>query len=194
MGRRWRTKAPTTDISRLEYDALGRTVRRYTGTNDHSFTAGEAGGSDNMVKIEELAYDGGSAGGNSLVTTRTLFVEGTTTGQRVTTYAYDYRGRLLLTTNPQAPHTLNKYDNMNRLVASGQYSTAPSATDDPTDTTSTNRTALSETFFDEQGRVYQTKRWEITQANGNKSGSLTNNFWYDPEGQGPGRAVEQNDI
>jgi RHS repeat-associated protein len=183
MGRRWRTKDPTGTITRLVSDTLGRTTQRHTGTNDHNFTDGESAASDNMVKVEELAYDGGSAGGNSRVTTRTLFVENSSTGQRVTTYDYDYRGRLLLTTNPQAPHVLNKYDNLGRVIASGQYSTAPSASADPTATTSTNRTALGETFYNERGQVYQTKRWEIDQSTGNKGSSLTSNNWYDSEGR-----------
>jgi RHS repeat-associated protein len=178
MGRRWRTKAPTTDITRLEYDTLGRTVHRFTGTNDHSFTGGESSGTDNMVKVEELAYDA-----NSRVTSRTLFIQDGPTDDRVTSYDYDYRGRLLLTTNPQAPHVLNKYDNMSRAIAVGQYSTAPSSTADPTATTSTNRTALSETAYDERGQVYQTTRWKIDQSNGNKSDALTSNNWYDAEGR-----------
>ncbi|MCE7974327.1 MAG: hypothetical protein DYG92_08410, partial [Leptolyngbya sp. PLA1] len=187
MGRRKRTKSADGSITLMTFDALGRTTQREIGTNDP-----DEASTDNMVIAEMMEYDGGSSGGNSHLTTRTVDPDGdwdnTGTGghpaddRRITTFAYDYRGRLLLTTNPAAPHTLTKYDNMNRVVAVGQYTSAPSASADPTATTSTNRCALAETFYDELGHAWKTRRHLIDQSDGSKDASLDSVSWCDAEG------------
>ena len=191
MGRRWRTKAPTGDISRMAFDELGRTIKRYLGTNDHAWyldssdPLAEPSGTDNMVKVEELAYDEDTnVLGNGQVTTRTLFVEGTTTGDRVTTFKYDGRGQLIVQVGPQAPYTVMKYDNLGRSIASGQYSSSSGllATTDPTSTT-TNRVALSETSYDEMGRAFKSTRHSITQSDGSDAASLSNLSWFDSMGR-----------
>jgi RHS repeat-associated protein len=178
MGRRRRVKTAAGTITLTTFDALGRTSAHQIGTND-----ADENGTDDMVTTEELVYDAGSAGGNSHLTKRTLYVQDSATAKRETTYDHDYRGRLLLTTNPQAPHALNKHDNLGRVVATGLYSSAPSLPADPTDTSSTNRVALSETFYDEMGRVYKTTRHEINQSTWNKSDSLDSLTWFDALGR-----------
>jgi RHS repeat-associated protein len=192
MGRRWRTKNPAGDITRVTYDSLGRATERWAGTNDHSFTGGEASGTDNMVKLETFVYDGGASGGNSHVTARNLDPDGDWSGGntdlRTTSYAYDYRGRLIFTTNPAAPHTVTKYDNLGRMVAVGQYDAVGtlSTGTDPTSTASSGgakRTALNETFYDEMGRVYKAVREKITQSSGAIADAITTTNWYDPAGQ-----------
>ena len=75
-------------------------------------------------------------------------------GQRVTEMAYDYRGRVTIVTNPQSPHGMMKYDELNRVTATGQYSTAPGSAADPT-TTGTNRVGLNTTAYDERGQVFE---------------------------------------
>jgi RHS repeat-associated protein len=187
MGRKWRTKTAPGTITRTVFDELGRAYQTYMGTNDHTFADGEAGGSDNMVKISELEFDSGSAGGNSLVTTRTAFIQDSTTGRRDTTYAYDFRGRVLLTTNPQAPHMLASYDNLGRMIASAQYastgSITPGSTDPAHSGTQSDRVALSKTLYDEMGRVFKTTRYKVTQANGTDADSIDSLTWYDPAGR-----------
>ncbi|HEX2837179.1 MAG TPA: RHS repeat-associated core domain-containing protein, partial [Phycisphaerales bacterium] len=152
------------------------------GTNDNSFPGGSVG-SDNMTKIAETEYDGGSVG-NSHATTRTAFVENSTTDRRDTTYAYDYRGRAILVTNAQAPHSLMKYDNRGRTTTVAQYSSASglSASSDPT-SVSTNRVARGDTAFDARGRVYKTTRHEINQSTGASSSTLDSKTWYDAVGR-----------
>ena len=115
-------------------------------------------------------YDGGADDGNGLLTSRTLYVEDGTTGQRVTSYQYDVRGNLLLQTSPTAPHAFHKYDAMNRRVATGLFSSTGGitlGTDDPT-TEATNRLALSQTFYDEVGRVWKSQRHEIDASDGSR--------------------------
>ena len=184
MGRRWRTKESSGTIRRTVFDAIGRESETWMGTNDRSFSGGESSGSDNMVKTRAISYDGGYAGKNSLVDSVTNYVEGTTTGQRVTSYLYDIRGRKIVTLPPTAPYALTKYDSENRVIAVGQYSSSSGldATDDPT-SLATNRLSLSETVYDEMGRAWKTIRHKIDQADGSDDDTITSLTWYDPRGR-----------
>ncbi|MBX3403604.1 MAG: hypothetical protein KF699_09370 [Phycisphaeraceae bacterium] len=182
MGRRIRTKVADGTITRSAYDVLGRAWQSFVGTNDNGDAGGDTSGTNNMVKVSETEFDGGNDGGNSLVTARTLFVEDSTTGQRVTTFQHDVRGRTIVTENPVAPHVLVKYDNLGRMLASATYS-SPSGldpTDDPTGLT-TNRLGLSQTFYDEAGRVWKTQRHKISA--GSDADHLATLTWYDKSGR-----------
>ncbi len=183
QGRRYRTKSPTGTITRTDFDPLGRSVRQWVGNGDEDFDGGS--GTDNMVKTSENVYDSGSAGGNSLLTTRTAFVEDSDTDKRDTSFSHSVSGRVLLTTNENAPHIFNKYDNMGRLIASGQFSSTASivvGTDDPT-TETTNRIGLSQTFYDEMGRVWKSQRHEIDDTDGSDDDTLQTLTWYDAAGR-----------
>ncbi|MEE9130850.1 MAG: RHS repeat-associated core domain-containing protein [Phycisphaerales bacterium] len=185
MGRPWRVKDATGTIRRTVFDKLGRTIEQWIGTNDFSFSGGESSGSDNMVKTVSLEYDSGNAGGNGYLTKQTVFVEDSTTDQRVTTLQHDLRGRVLLTTTPTAPYSFDKYDNMGRLIASGQFSSTASivvGTDDPT-TETTNRLALSQTFYDERGQVWKSQRHKIDDADGSDDDNLQTLTWSDAAGR-----------
>jgi hypothetical protein len=184
-GRRWRVKEATGTIRRTAYDLHGRATERWTGSNDSTFGGGEPSGTDNMVKTEAFVYDAGAAGGNGLLTKRTLYVEDGTTGQRVTDYEYDVRGNLLLEKRPTAPHAFHKYDHMGRRIATGLFSAYASivtSADDPT-TETTNRLALTQTFYDEKGLVWKTQRHKIDDADGSDDDSLQALKWYDEEGR-----------
>lgn len=185
LGRQYRTKDATGTIRRTVFDAIGRTKEHWIGTNDSSFADGEASGTDNMVKTDDVVYDGGSAGGNGLVTTRTQYVEGSGTGSRATTYSYDVRGNALLVTNPNAPHFFKKFDNQDREIASGSFSSTASitvASDDPT-TETANRLALSQTFYDELGRAWKTQTHKIDAADGSDDDNLQTLTWWDRLGR-----------
>jgi RHS repeat-associated protein len=178
-GRRRRVKEASGTIHRTVYDLHGRVTARWIGTNDSSFPGGESG-TDNMVKVEELAYDSGSDSGNSYLTKRTLFIQDSATGKRETTFTNDVRGNAVLVTAPAAPHTLKKFDNKDRVIAVGLYSSASglSATSDPTSVT-TNRLALGQTFYDELGRVWKSQRHQIDAADGSDDDNLQALTWYD---------------
>jgi YD repeat-containing protein len=184
MGRRWRTKEASGTVRRTVFDAIGRTSESWLGTNDHSFSRGESGGSDNMVKTNATVYDSGSDNQNSLVTETKAFVEGSTTGQRLTDYIYDVRGRRIVTLPPTAPYTVTKYDNEGHAIATGQYSSSSGlgATSDST-SLATNRMALSETVYDEVGRAWKTIRHKIDQADGSDDDTFDSKSWYDPRGR-----------
>ena len=185
QGRRTRSKAPHGTISRSDFDTLGRIVRQWIGANDNLFDGGETSGPDTMVKASAKEYDSGNDKDNSSVTKQTLYIQNSETGKREPSYSFDLRGRVLLTTNPTAPHTFNKFDNMGRLIASGQFSSTASidvATDDPT-TETTNRLGLTQTFYDEMGRVWKTQRHKIDDADGSDDDNLQSLTWYDAAGR-----------
>jgi RHS repeat-associated protein len=179
-GRLDRVKDPTGTIQRTVYDALGRTTEQWLGTNDYSFAGGETTGPDNMVKTTALAYDV-----NSNLTLRTLYVQSTATGKRETAYAYDVRGNVVLQTNPTPPHVFTEYDNLGRATAAAQYSSTSGivlATENPRDE-SDNRLALSQTFYDELGRVWKSQRHKIDDADGSDDDNLQTLTWYDEDGR-----------
>src|SRR5690606_37974905 len=93
--------------------------------------------------------------------------------------------RTIVTKSPQAPHAVAKYDNLGRVLAVGMYSSSSGlgVSTDPTATTSSNRMALSETFYDERGQVWKTVQWKIDQGDGSKDDSLESLTWYDGEGK-----------
>jgi YD repeat-containing protein len=184
LGRRRRVKEAHGTITRIVYDALGRQTARWIGTCDSSWAGGQ-GGTDNMVKIEETTFDSGSAGGNSLVTKRTLYVQDSDTNKRETTFSNDLRGNVVLATNPQAPHIFYKYDNMDRAVAVGGFSSTANivvGTDDPTTETS-NRVSLSQSFYDELGRAWKEQRHKIDVSDGSDDDNLQSLSWFDPFGR-----------
>ena len=189
MGRQWRSKTPAGTIQRTVFDALGRATESWTGTNDSSFSGGEASGTDNMVKVATTEYDGGADGGNSLVTKRSTDPDGDWTAPnndvRETSFTHDVRGRVVLVDNPLSPHSFVKYDNMGRQVAVGLFSSTASITvssDDPT-TETANRLALSEISYDERGQVWKTIRHKIDASDGSDDDTLESLSWFDDEGR-----------
>jgi len=183
-GRLTRVKEPSGTITRTDHDVLGRVTARRVGTNDTGEPGGEPSGTNDMVTVDAMVYDGGSDGGNSLLTETTGYVEDGTTGQRVTSFVHDYRGRLIVTVGPQAPYAVNKFDNLGRLLATGLYGSSGglSASTDPT-TTSTNRVGLTQAFYDERGQVWKSQRHKITQSTGADADNLQTLNWYDPDGR-----------
>ena len=131
-----------------------------------------------------MSTTGGGAGGNGYLTQRTLFVEGSSTNQRQSTYTNDYRGRRILDATPLAPYALHLYDNQGSEIAVGQFSSTSGldASSDPT-AISTNRLALNETAYDELRRVWKTTRHKINQSTGSDDDSLTDERWYDERGR-----------
>jgi hypothetical protein len=78
------------------FDALGRVVSEWVGTNDTGATAADPTGGgasgNNMVKIAEYEYDAGGVGDSNL--TKATFFPGGSAANRVVQYFYDWRNRL----------------------------------------------------------------------------------------------------
>ena len=156
----------------------GQVVERHVGTDD-------VDPGDNMVKVEDLVYDAGNDGGDGHLTKRTLYVIDGTTDKRETTYTHDVRGRVLLETNPVAPHAFHKVDNQGNRLATGLFSSTASITvssDDPT-TETTNRLALTEWAYDDLGQLWKTTRHKIDVADGSDDDTLLDELWRDQKGR-----------
>lgn len=190
LGRRRRVKEPHGTVTRTVYDARGNVTARWTGTVDSSFPGGEAG-TDNMVKVEELTFDGGADGGNGHLTKRTLFVQDSATGKRETSYFHDARGRVIATVNPTAPHTVSSFDNLGRVTATAQYSSSSGLSASSVPTTTTNRLAYSQSFYDERGQMWKSVRHKINASTGASDDSLETLSWFDAAGRLKKRDGEQ---
>ncbi len=164
MGRLTDTTSPAGTITRTDYDSRGWPSATKIGVNTSA-----------LAQTSSTTYDL-----NGRATSRSLDPGGT---PRTTTFSYDYRGRLIAQQNPQAPHSVYAYDNLDRPTAVAQYSSASGFGPSSVPTTATARVALSETAYDERGQVYQTSRSEINQSNGSPISTLTSEYWYDAAGR-----------
>lgn len=186
LGRMRRVKEPSGTIRRTVFDLRGNVTERWIGTNDYSFAGGEGSGPDNMFKTEVLTYTDGSGGSpRGLVGTRRLRVNSSSGDDRVTTYTYDSRGRLILEVPSTAPYAVHKVDALGRRVATGLYSSDSGLTvsSDPTASSSSNRMTLTESAYDELGRVWKSTRWKIDPSSGAKDDSLEEQHWFDAAGR-----------
>lgn len=184
-GRVRRVKEPHGTITRTVRNLPGNTTETWVGTNDSNFAGGESSGTDNMVKTMASVYDGGSGGGNQYVTSMTAYVEGSSTGERVTTYTSDARGRRVLEVRPETPHVFSKFDNLGRVVAQGLFSSTAGivvGTDDPTTETG-SRLGLRQSFYDERGRVWKTQRHKVDDTDGSDDDNLQELRWHDAAGR-----------
>ena len=77
MKRQNRVVTPGGTITRTVFDALGRPIATWVGTNDNGATSTDPTGGhatgNNMVQITGLVYDNGLAGGDSNVTQQTAY-------------------------------------------------------------------------------------------------------------------------
>jgi YD repeat-containing protein len=117
-GRNHRTVGGDGTIYRTVFDGLGRPISEWMGASDTP-TSGSWSPTNpaEMVKIKSYTYDNGGIG-DSLLTAVTDAMN------RVTTLAYDFRGRLTSTTLPDpdgggslaAPVYATTYDNLGRIL------------------------------------------------------------------------------
>ena len=175
MKRRSRTVTPGGTITDVVFEPRGLVIGSYIGTNDDGATPDDptGGGGDpdnNMVIVSASEYDDGAAGGDGDLTESTAYVNGTTT--RISSMTYDFRNRLITTDGEVNYFQKLYYDNLNRVVKSERYDT----------TAMGNLISLSETKYDDRGRVYQTSRYAVHPATGDIGNALTDNTWFDESG------------
>ncbi len=173
-GRQNKQATPGGTITRTVFDIRGRVKKVYIGTNDNGATdADPTGGGatgNNMVLVTEHEYDGNADEANGNLTKTTQHVDGSTT--RVTTFSYDWRDRQTFVDGEVDFYQENTYDNLGRVTKVDRKNT----------TSGGNLVARSETFFDDLGRAYQTKRYAVNVSNGTVGNALVNNTWYDAAG------------
>lgn len=181
-------------ITRTAYDALGRVVETWIGTDDTSWSPANPG--TNMVKVSENEYDGGGIGDGNL--TKVTLFPGDGSPDRVTVNLYDWRNRLVSTksgvqtTEDEAvnrPLTVYAYDNLGQQTAVSTYDgdavTMADADADgiPDSLPSAARRALGELFYDDRGRTYRSMQHSINQITGADEGALATDTWYNNRDQ-----------
>ena len=164
-GRRTKVTDPTGTWTRTVYDSIGRPIETYIGS------------SEGEELVAETEYDG-----QGRVSKRTVHVDGSTS--QTTEYIYDNRNRVRVTKNPIAPHQVVLYDSRDRTIATGLYKSDSglSVSTNPTSTT-TNRIGLSQTSYDELGRVYKTVQHEVDQDSGALGSAIVTERWHDAGGR-----------
>lgn len=189
---------PVLTISRIVHDGLGRTLGVWVGLDDTP-TSGEwspsnTAGTD-LKQLSENQYDNGGVG-NSNLTKTTIFVNGTSTDNRVAEHFYDWRNRRVASksgvqgsedTNTHRPIAYCDLDNLGRCTTYSLYDgdqiIMTFSGGVPQKPTSSRRRAQTETFYDEEGKAYQTKSYSVNQSDGTLSSSaLTTNSFYDRRG------------
>ncbi|WP_245764674.1 RHS repeat-associated core domain-containing protein [Planctomicrobium piriforme] len=175
MKRRNRVVSPGGTITFSVFDVRNLTKQVFVGTNDDGATQDDptGGGTDpenNMVLVTVNVYDDSEDGGDGNLTQQTQSVDDTV--DRVTSYSYDFRNRLIATDGEEDFYETRTYDNLNNLVRVERYDT----------TAEGNLVSRVDTHFDDLNRVYRTVRWGIDPASGADTGWLADNTWYDGVG------------
>lgn len=148
-----------------------------------SSSSGTPDPNNNMVLVAEREYCAGSAGcpcgggGAGQLVSETRHVDVAT--WHTTDFEYDWRGRTLHVYPPaddagRTVYSQTTYDNLDRAVKQERYLEISGSAD--------RLLARSETYYDDRGRVYQTKRFAVNVDTGAVGNSLVGNTWYDAIG------------
>jgi RHS repeat-associated protein len=197
-GRQNRVLSPTGTITRTVYDGLNRVVSQWVGTND---TPGSGYWSptnntppSNMVQIAGYVYDGGGVGDGDL--TQETQYPGGGAANRVTQNWFDWRDRLVATKSgvqgsendgTHRPILYTTYNNRDEPIEQQQYDgdniTITSLNGVPQAPAAGLLRAQTITAYDDQGRVYQTQKYDVNSMTGGLSTTaLTTNDYYDHRG------------
>ncbi len=191
IGRLAHVVDPNGTITDTYYDALGRPVSVYVGTTS-STTPSEEWASDHvgMTLVTSDQYDGNGVGDSNLTQT-THYPDASSSDNRVTQYAYDWRDRLVATklgvqstedTTTGRPITYSDLDNLGEVTAVSVYD------GDGVTLTSTRPSAsllrsYTVTGYDDQGRVYLVQQYDVNPTTGSVSTTaLTTGTYYDHRG------------
>lgn len=165
------------DPSNIGYDILDRPLSVFQGT--------VAGG---VELISKSFYDSGQGTtqgvGNGLLTrTESYDGEGNT---RVTKMWYDFRDRLIGQENPEAPHSVYAYDDLNRVIEQASFTDTTNfvtgVSDQVQDPASfaANQSTYSKIFYNNRGMQYRTQI--AINPTSSATAFLESNRWYDLDG------------
>jgi RHS repeat-associated protein len=190
-------------INRTVYDGLGRVVSTWVGTWDTPqsslWSPTNNTSPANMIEVTSAIYDNADLSGHGIGDgdlTKSFAYPGGGAPARETDYGYDWRDRQIArkegvqaseSDGTHRPIYVSTFDNLGEVTASQQYDgdsvqildangnyVAPPAA---------NLRAETDTSFDYQGRVYQTRMYSVDQGNGTRSTNwLETDTWYDRRG------------
>lgn len=191
MDRQNYTKSPDGTISRTVFDSRGKPVSMWVGTDDTGATdadpTGGGASGNNMIKLSENEYDGGSEGKNGLLTKVTQMVNATVGDNRETEMEYDWRDRLTNTITSDGTHEFHQkptLDNLGRATANKTYRD---------DSGTLKLISQSESFYDDRGRSYRSKSYAVSDA-GVAGNSLQSDQWFDANGRVIKSATPGSDV
>ena len=193
LGRQNMTKTPDGTITRTVFDYLDNPIQTWVGTNDDGAKDFDPSNGklapNNMVKVSSSDYGSGGCtgcgGGSSLLVSSKQHVDDDLDNDRDIYYLYDWRERLVYTVSPDDTYTMNHYDNLDRVVKTERYlnldsdstgNDAESADDDD------QLMARTEKFYDDRGRIYKVKVYEVNKDNGQIGNAMESHTWYDVAG------------
>lgn len=192
QGRQNRVENANGTITRTIYDGVGQVQSTWVGTDDqpdegHWSPTNNAGA--NMVKVSESIYDHGTAGDGNL--TRSInYVTNSTTGARVTDYAYDWRNRLVATksgvessesTSAQRQIVYSDLNNLGQQLATYVYDGDGESINSPN---ASKLRAKTINEYDNQGRVFRTTTYSVDPDAGTVSSTgISSESWFDKRGQ-----------
>jgi RHS repeat-associated protein len=193
-----RTQTANGTIYRTVYDAEGRPVSDWVGTDDTpasgTWSPSNNTGPSNMVEVSSYQYDGGGVGDGNL--TQQTDYPGGGAAARVTENWYDWRDRLVATKagvqsgendGTNRPLTYTTYDNLDEVVETQVYDgdgvTLTTANGVPQPPAANLLRAQETDAYDQQGELTQSQVYDVNPSTGAVSASaLTTGYYYDHRG------------
>jgi len=198
-------------VTQTVYDFQDRVIETKVGVSGDS-AANSHNMTDNyntyptLATVSKMEYDGGGVGDGNVTKSKRYFGTGTNDYTGVNsklTYRGHFRGMEPFylngsTETPVGPYPVLDLDWMGRTTTSAVYDSAPTWTSVLTgdgysayaSSTATNRRSRGDTLYDDLGRTYQTKEYEISASTGSGSNYSTMINYYDRNGRRA--AISQN--
>ncbi len=164
LGRISDVTGPTGTLSRTRYDLLGRATGQWIGTS-----AGD------LAQTTAWQYDNGGVGDGNL-TQSTRYASGSVF--YLTRYGYDWRNRQTDSRGPDNGAVKISYDNLDQALSVRTYADA----NGNFSVDAGELRGLSESLYDERGRVYRASVYAVDPSSGTVGSNLTSNTWYNARG------------
>ncbi len=172
-----RIKTPGGTIKRIVHGEMGRTESEWVGTDDvptggtwEDWSPTNTAGT-NMTKTTEFEYDNGMSGGDLNLTKVNEFVDDS--DSRSSIYSFDFRNRQISELGEESTYSEIDYNNLDQTIEHRQY--------DNTTPSTPLLIGKQQTFFDNLGRTYRSKRYAVN-SSGVAGNALVGNTWYDAVG------------
>jgi RHS repeat-associated protein len=180
--------------SSLDYDKLGRlqdstnangTITRQTYDVHNRVIKVEVGTTtSNLTTVGEYFYDSAQTASQGTGDGNLTFLRAYTTdngtlsaSQRDTKNFYDFRNRRVEVQGPTTPYSYTVYDNLDRTINTGLFSSDPSAINNPL----ADRGLYTVTVYNQRGMAY--KRQVATDATQSSPTFLESHSWFDANGR-----------
>lgn len=177
---------PNGTVTRYSYDVHDRVTMVEVGTQASTSLQDLADGAGNPRPVRELYYDHELVSGEPMQGVgdgNLTFVRerptGSTSDDRDSIQSYDFRDRLVILQNPDEPHEVRTYDNLDRLIERALFGVVPTDI-----TASSNRGLYEVTSYSQRGLQYRTARAiDPTATDSSTDGFLEWHAWHDPVGR-----------